>query len=84
MSGEFFKILDINLGYTLNKENTPKLPVNSLRIYVGANNAIIFKKKIDGITIDTESDSGDIYANISNRINVPPIKTFILGLNVNF
>ncbi len=84
VNGDFLKIRDINLGYTLNKENIPRLPFESLRIYVGVNNAIIFKKKLDGITIDTESDSGDIYHDFNNRINVPPLKTFSIGVNVNF
>jgi len=84
VKGDFLKIRDITLGYTLEKEKISKLPVESLRIYFTANNAIQFNKKFQGADIDLETDNGDIGRDNSGRFITPQAKAFILGLNVKF
>lgn len=90
VNGNFVQIRDLTLGYTLFKEKIPALPVNSLRLYMTANNAIMINRKIEGVNINIESDNGDLAfdsrgAGPPNGMRaVPPVKAFILGLSVKF
>lgn len=79
VKGDFVKIRDITLGYTMNKNNFSNLPIDRIRVYFTANNAFIFNKKMEAVNIDVESDDGEL-----GRFDTPQPKAFIIGLNVNF
>jgi hypothetical protein len=78
-SGDFFRINNVTLGYTLNSEQW-KVGVTRLRVYASAQNPLIIKK-YSGFTPElpgTATSSGielGIY---------PVFSTYMVGLNLSF
>ncbi len=73
--GSFIKIRNINLGYSFAPALLEKLRLQSLRIYVSAQNPLVFSP----------------YTSIHNGIDpefpttsTPPVRTFLLGINTKF
>ena len=73
--GSFIKIRNINLGYSFAPALLEKLKLQSLRIYVSAQNPLVFSP----------------YTSIHNGIDpefpttsTPPVRTFLLGINTKF
>ncbi|WP_420603089.1 SusC/RagA family TonB-linked outer membrane protein [Flagellimonas sp.] len=80
--GSFFRIKNITLGYTLPKDVSNKLSVDLLRFYVTGNNLFTFT---DYSGYDPEaSDSSDPRTFGADFLTAPPLRTVILGLNLNF
>lgn len=68
----YFRIKNIQLGYTLPKNVTQKMKINSLRIFVNAVNPFLFTDYVgfDPETTSTEQDGGVRYYPVSKSISV--------------
>jgi hypothetical protein len=80
-SGAYFKIKQIQLGYTLPKNLTKKIAVNNLRVFAALDNYFTFSKYI-GLDPETATNGGSA-AGIDMG-NYPTAKSLILGLNLEF
>lgn len=79
--GSYFKIKQIQLGYTLPRSLSQKFAVNRLRIFASLENYFTFTKYI-GLDPETATSGGS-----SSGIDMgtyPTAKQFILGLNITF
>jgi hypothetical protein len=72
--GSYLKIRNIELGYTLSDFVTHKLGIKALRLYVNAANPFTFSK-INEIDVDPEVNNPYVY---------PQMKSYNLGLTLNF
>lgn len=72
--GSYFRIKNIELGYSFPGRINQKLNINGLRIYLNAVN-ILTIDKIDEIDIDPE---------INNPYTYPVMKSYNIGLTLNF
>ena len=79
--GSYFKIKQIQLGYTLPKNLTKKIAVNNLRVFAALDNYFTFSKYI-GLDPETATNGGSA-AGIDMG-NYPTAKSLILGLNLEF
>jgi hypothetical protein len=97
--GSFIKIRTIDLGYTFKKALLEKLKMQSLRVYVSAQNPFILWSPLvrDGLGIDPEGNGTGNAVNsnagggspvqtraITVGMGVPPSRLFIFGVNLNF
>jgi hypothetical protein len=81
-SGSYLRINNISLGYLLPTPMVHKLLLNSLRVYVTANNPFIFTKNT---SFNPEvSNSGNALNPGIDFNNYPLPKSLIIGLNVGF
>lgn len=79
-SGDFFRINNIVLGYTLNK---PVEYLSSLRLYVSAINPFI-TQKFSGFSPELNGN-GDPYGLTGVELDAyPTLRSFVLGLNLKF
>jgi TonB-linked SusC/RagA family outer membrane protein len=77
----YFRIQNVQLGYTFNPDFTKKAYITKLRLYVGVNNLYTFTKYKG---YDPGASSG---APLSSGIDYgfyPVPRTYMLGLNLNF
>ena len=73
--GSFVKIRNINLGYTVPLKVVEKLKIQSLRVYLSAQNPFVFSKYTSTYNgIDPEFPT----------TSTPPVRTFLAGLNLKF
>ena len=79
--GSYFKIKQIQLGYTIPKSITKKFAVSNLRAYGMLDNYITFSKYIG---LDPETAGGGTNALGFDMGNYPTSKSIIFGLNVEF
>ncbi|UVV60251.1 TonB-dependent receptor [Bacteroides thetaiotaomicron] len=80
----YFKLKTVTLGYTLPESITKKIHVNSLRVYVSADNLLTFTKYSDYDPETSFSGSpGDSNYGVDFGLQ-PVLRTFIFGLNLNF
>jgi len=73
--GSFVKIRNINLGYSFPVELLRDIKIQSLRVYLSAQNPFVFSpytSKYNGIDPENPTTS------------TPPFRTFLVGLNVKF
>lgn len=77
----YFKIRQIQLGYTLPKTLLTKLPISSLRAYVSVDNLFTFTSYKG---IDPETRSGSTSALGIDRMSYPTTKNVVLGINLSF
>jgi TonB-linked SusC/RagA family outer membrane protein len=73
--GSFVKIRNINLGYTIPAKVAGKLKMQSLRLYISAQNPFVFSEytsKYNGIDPEFPTTS------------TPPVRTFLAGVNLKF
>ncbi len=82
-SGDFLKLRDINLGYTLPTSPLQKVGISRLRFYVNANNAIIFTK-YPGTDPEVSSNGNSNVAPGVDRNSVANGRTFTAGVNLLF
>lgn len=79
-SGDFFRINNISVGYTLTK---PVDYLKSVRLYVSAINPIIFQK-FSGFSPELNAD-GNPYGNTGVELDAyPTLRSFVVGLNLQF
>lgn len=71
----YFRLKNIQLGYTLPLRITEKFLANRVRVYASADNLFTQTNYFYGYDPETPVSSGGFY---------PQVKTFVFGLNVNF
>jgi hypothetical protein len=74
-SAAYFRIKNINLGYTLPKQVLNKLKISSVRVFVSASNVITFTKAWDGFDPEINNANAEFY---------PLMRTTTAGINVTF
>jgi TonB-linked SusC/RagA family outer membrane protein len=96
MDGTFIKMRSINLGYTLPQKICNKLHLNSLRVYLQAQNPFIVYSPLvrDGYGIDPEGTQfggalesqggspGTPGRAITINVQTPPTRSWIIGINM--
>ncbi|MDR1406228.1 MAG: SusC/RagA family TonB-linked outer membrane protein, partial [Prevotellaceae bacterium] len=76
IDASYFAIRNITLGYTLPKKWINKTGFESIRVYATADNLVLFSK-LDGFDPVSSFTSTTTYT-------YTPVRTFALGLNINF
>ncbi len=80
-SGNFFRINNVTLGYTLPAGLTDKASIGRARIFVSAQNPIV-KKKFSGFTPELPGSSA---LNSGIELGIyPTLATYMVGVNVDF
>ena len=79
-NGNYFRLKNIQLGYTLPQRLTNHVFISNLRIYVAAENLVTFTK-YDGF--DPEISSGGTSLGIDRGV-YPQARTLSLGFNLTF
>ena len=79
--GSYFKIKQIQFGYTLPKKLTQKAKINNLRAFISFDNYFTFSKYI-GLDPETATNGGSA-AGIDMG-NYPTAKSMVLGVNLEF
>src|ERR1044072_4344970 len=96
--GSFIKIRSINLGYSFPSKITNKIGLNSLRVYLAAQNPFIIWAPLvrDGLGIDPEGNGNGnavgstaggtpvVARAITVGMGVPPTRQYMFGVNVKF
>ena len=80
--GSYFKIKQIQLGYSLPKSLLKKIAISNLRIYTSLENFFCFSK-YPGLDPETAS-SGTASSLGIDMGSYPTAKQFILGVNLSF
>jgi len=80
-SGAFFKIKQIQLGYTLPKELTQKAMIQNLRCFVSLDDYFTFTKYI-GLDPETTTNGGN--ATGIDQGAYPTMRKLVLGVNLTF
>jgi TonB-linked SusC/RagA family outer membrane protein len=79
--GDFFRIQNITLGYTLPRASLDKIKLNKLRIFAQVQNVLLITK-YKGIDPEASATPGsNTTAGIDSNTN-PQLRTFTLGVNV--
>jgi hypothetical protein len=81
--GDFMRIRNITLGYTLPKSLTSKINVSNVRVYGTANNAFLFTQ-YTGTDPEVSTNGNSNGAPGVDRNSVPMARTISVGLNVGF
>jgi len=76
----YLRLKNIALSYSFNETLLKQIKVNSLRVYAEAQNLLTVWNR-DAAVFDPES--GVISTTALGR-NIPPVKTIVLGLQLNF
>ena len=79
-NGDYLRLRNIQLGYTLPQRITKKVLISSLRLYVSAENLLTFTK-YEGF--DPEISAGGTSIGIDRGI-YPQARTYTFGLNLKF
>jgi len=80
--GDYLKLRNITLGYTISSDLTNRCKINSARIYLSASNLLTFTK-FSGYNpeIDIDQATGGSYSVFTS---MPASRTFMFGLSLNF
>ncbi|MFR0676423.1 TonB-dependent receptor [Dysgonomonas sp. Marseille-Q5470] len=81
--GDFLRLRDLTLGYTLPSDVIKKLGVTSLRIYARATNLFVITD-YSGSDPELSTNRNSNYKVGYDNRSVPYPRTFTLGLNLNF
>ena len=81
--GDFVKLRDISLGYTLPNSLLAKLKITSARIYVSGQNLLILTK-YNGTDPEVSSNGGSNASQGVERNSVANGRVFTAGLNFKF
>ena len=71
---DYFRLKNIQIGYTVPKKITTKFFVQNLRVYFSADNVVTLTK-YEGLDPEKPAGSGDLY---------PTTRTYTVGLNLSF
>jgi TonB-linked SusC/RagA family outer membrane protein len=74
-SAAYFRLKNVNLGYTIPKSLASNIRVSSLRVYVSGQNLFTFTKAWNGFDPEINNANAEFY---------PVMRTFTAGLNVTF
>lgn len=80
--GDFVRLRNLQLGYTIPKAASQKIGIDKFRIYVGAKNLLTFTK-YSGFDPEVVGQADPLQQGI-DQANYPQARTFLFGLNVNF
>ncbi len=80
--GTYLRVNNINLSYVLPASYTQRLKVNSLRVYISANNPFLFTKN-ESFNPDVSNSDNPLTPGIDQN-NYPLAKSLVIGLNVSF
>lgn len=80
--GSYLRINNISLSYQLPNSISQKLSINSLRVYIIANNPFIFTDT-EGFNPDVNRSGDSLYPGEDNN-NYPLAKSLSLGFNIGF
>ena len=88
-NGNYLKLKNITLGYTLPKKLTTKWGMQKLRVYVTAQNVFTITKYsgYDPELGETYADNNDNYGVTElavDRGQFPQTRSFLMGVNINF
>lgn len=75
LSSSYLRLKNLVLGYTLPEPVTRLVNIKSARLYVGGQNLITWDKWYPGFDAEQTNTAGEFY---------PIMKTYTVGLNVNF
>ncbi|MBK9489621.1 MAG: TonB-dependent receptor [Haliscomenobacter sp.] len=81
--GDFVRIRNITMGYTLPKNLTSRINVNNVRVYGTVNNAFLFTQ-YTGTDPEVSTNGNSNGAPGVDRNSVPMARTISVGLNVGF
>lgn len=81
--GDFVKVKNITLGYTLSKQLSDKMKISSFRFYVSAQNAAIFTK-YPGPDPEVSSNGNSATSQGVDRNTAGNARTLLFGLNIGF
>ncbi len=74
-SASYFRIKNINLGYTLKKQWLDKAKINAVRVFVSASNLLTISKAWKGFDPEINNANAEFY---------PLMRTYTAGINVTF
>lgn len=74
-SGEYIRLKNVELGYTLPPSLMKRIRVEALRVYVSGVNLVLWTKREPYLDPDNRNQRGG---------NMPPLGSYNLGLNLNF
>jgi TonB-linked SusC/RagA family outer membrane protein len=74
-SAAYFRIKNVNLGYHIPDRIFGRSGITGARIYISAQNLLTFTKAWDGFDPEIDNANAEFY---------PLMKTYTLGLNINF
>ncbi len=74
-SAAYFRIKNVNLGYTLPQELLSKVKIKSFRVFVSAANLLTISKAWKGFDPELNNANAEFY---------PLMRTFTAGVNLNF
>lgn len=77
-SGNFLRVKNLQLGYTLPKHLLKKVLIDNMRIYISADNIYTFKAK-DFVGYDPETYTSGLIA-----FQYPSTRTFLAGITLGF
>ena len=80
--GDFFKIKQIQLGYTLPREWTRKVKINNLRVYASMDDWFVFTK-YPGFDPETAT-TGNHDGRGLDKGSYPNAKKLLFGVNISF
>lgn len=84
LSGDFIKLRQVTLGYTIPEKAFSKVPViRSIQLSLVARNLLIIMKKSDNIDPEAEFSAGVNYAGIEGT-SLPSTRTFGINANIKF
>jgi len=84
LSGDFIKLRQVTLGYTIPEKAFSKVPViSSIQLSLVARNLLIIMKKSDNIDPEAEFAAGINYAGIEGT-SLPTTRTFGINANIKF
>jgi hypothetical protein len=87
--GDFIKIRNISLGYTLPKNLTARINLSSVRVYVAALNAFTITN-YSGFDPEIQTNGASVADQVTNgapsvdRNAAPLARTFNAGVNISF
>jgi TonB-dependent starch-binding outer membrane protein SusC len=82
--GDYVRLKNITLGYTLPRSWTDKLNVSKLRIYAQGENLYLWDHYKVGFTPEVDLSGGNALTAGRDYGVYPSIRTFLLGVNVSF
>jgi TonB-dependent starch-binding outer membrane protein SusC len=81
--GDFAKIRNITLGYSLPRKMADRVKINSLRLYASVQNAFVFTN-YTGFDPEVSVNGNSNGAPNVDRNSAPQARTFTFGLNIGF
>ncbi|RIV70464.1 SusC/RagA family TonB-linked outer membrane protein [Flagellimonas aequoris] len=85
--GDYFRLKNLTIGYDFNSKFTDLLKIESLRVFVRGTNLLTWVKD-DNLKYDPENIDLSGLSDGTNRgqtvLTTPPVKSVVLGVNLNF